>query len=68
MIGGEVLHDLCSKREPSAWNQSAIFTPERWQIWKDGFLALAGQTDIDERCRNFSSEAAKEMGRIDQRA
>jgi hypothetical protein len=68
MIGGEVLHDLCSKREPSAWNQSAIFTPERWQLWKDRFLELADQTDIDEHCQNLSKEAAEEMDRIEQRA
>jgi hypothetical protein len=68
MIGGEVLHDLCSKREPSAWNQSAIFTPERWQLWKDRFLELADQTDTDEHCQNLSKEAAEEMDRIEQRA
>ncbi|KAI4842066.1 hypothetical protein E4T44_07532 [Aureobasidium sp. EXF-8845] len=67
MIGGEVLHELCSKRVPSQWNQSAMFTPERWQIWKDRFLALADQTDIDEHCQSLSKEAAKEMERIEQK-
>jgi hypothetical protein len=68
MIGGEVLYDLCSKRVPSEWNQSAIFTPERWQIWKDRFSALADQTDINEHCQSLSREAAKEMERIEQRS
>ncbi|KAI4851203.1 hypothetical protein E4T44_02280 [Aureobasidium sp. EXF-8845] len=67
MIGGEVLHDLCSKKVPSQWNQSAMFTPDRWQIWKDRFLALADQTDVDEHCQSLSREAAQEMERIEHK-
>jgi hypothetical protein len=66
MIGGEVLHDLCSKRVPSEWDQSATFTPERWQIWKDRVWALASLEDIDEHCQSLSRQAADEMERIEQ--
>jgi hypothetical protein len=67
MIGGEVLHDLCLKRVSYEWNSAAIFTPERWQTWKDRFFALADQADIDEHCQSLSREAAKEMERIEQK-
>jgi hypothetical protein len=68
MIGGEMLYDLCSKSEPSAWNQTAMFTPGIWQTWKDRLLELASQANIDEYCQCLSREAAGEMERIEQRS
>jgi hypothetical protein len=66
MLGGEVLHDLCFN-QASETSESALFTPEKWEVWKDRFLALADQTDIDEHCQGLSREAAEEMVRIEQK-
>ena len=66
MLGGEVLHDLCFK-QASETSESALLTPEKWQMWKDRFFALADPTDIDEHCQGLSREAAEEMVRIEQK-
>jgi hypothetical protein len=65
MLGGVVLHDLCFN-QASDTSESALFTPEKWQTWKDRFFALADQTDIDEHCQGLSRQAAEEMARIEQ--
>lgn len=66
MLGGEVLHDLCFN-QASETSESALFTPEKWQMWKDRLLALADQMDIDEHCQGLSREAAEDMERIEQK-
>jgi hypothetical protein len=67
-IGGEALHYLCSRGEPFALDQSVMFTLEIWQTWKDRFLELASQDNIDEHCQSLSRKAADEMEQIERRS
>ena len=66
-IGGEVLYGLCFKNETSEEKESAMITAERWQVWKERFLALEDDEGIDELCRGLAREAANEMKRIERK-
>ena len=66
-IGGGVLYGVCSKKETSEEKEAAMITSERWQAWKERFVALEDDKGINEYCRGLAREAANEMKRIERK-
>ena len=48
------------------WDGQLGFSKGRWQLWRERFLALSGNTSLSKQCRDGAWRAADTMSDIEQ--